>query len=114
VLATLGFAHAQGFAAALAGAAAIVLWGTTANAMPPMLQTAAMRHSPADPDGASGLYVAAFQVGIMVGSLAGSLLYQRAGVATMVTASAALMFGALVCVLVSRGLFGIRPATSEK
>ena len=49
---------------------AIVLWGAMATAMPPMLQSAAMRHSPEDPDGASGLYVAMFQVGIMAGSLA--------------------------------------------
>jgi predicted MFS family arabinose efflux permease len=65
-----------------------------ATAMPPMLQSAAMRHSPADPDGASGLYVAAFQVGIMAGSLIGGLLYQRAGVPTMIAASALLMLSA--------------------
>jgi predicted MFS family arabinose efflux permease len=113
-LATLGFADWHVFAASLAGAAAIVLWGATANAMAPMLQAAAMRHSPEDPDGASGLYVAAFQVGIMAGSLTGGLLYQHAGVAAMLTASAALMLAALVCVLFSRGLFAMRPATSEK
>jgi predicted MFS family arabinose efflux permease len=113
-LATLGFADWHAFAAALAGVLAIVLWGATANAMPPMLQAAAMRHSPEDPDGASGLYVAIFQVGIMAGSLTGGLLYQRAGVAAMITASAALMLGASVCVLFSRGLFAMRPATSEK
>jgi predicted MFS family arabinose efflux permease len=113
-LAVLGFADWHAFAASLAGVAAIVLWGATANAMPPMLQAAAMRHSPEDPDGASGLYVAAFQVGIMAGSLVGGLLYQRAGVAVMITASAVLMLGALVCVLFGRGLFAMRPATSEK
>lgn len=100
--------------AALFGAASIVLWGATANAMPPMLQAAAMRHSPDDPDGASGLYVAMFQVGIMAGSLTGGLLYQRAGVAAMITASAALMAAALVCVVFSRGLFAVVPATSRK
>lgn len=114
VLAALDIADWQVFAAALVGAAAIVLWGASANAMPPMLQAAAMRHSPEDLDGGSGLYVAAFQVGIMAGSLTGGVLYQRAGVATMLAASAVLMVGAMVCVLLSRGLFATGPATSEK
>ncbi|WP_407662957.1 MFS transporter [Mycolicibacterium helvum] len=113
-LATLGFADWHVLAASLFGAAMIVLWGATANAMPPMLQAAAMRHSPEDPDGASGLYVAMFQIGIMAGSLTGGLLYQHAGVAAMITASVALMLGALVCVLFSRGLFALVPATSDK
>lgn len=113
-LAALGFADWRVVAASLLGAAAIVLWGATANAMPPMLQAAAMRHSPEDPDGASGLYVAMFQVGIMAGSLTGGVLYQHAGVAVMITASAVLMLAALVCVLFSRGLFAMHPATSEK
>ncbi len=114
VLAVLGVIGWHTVAVALLGAAAIVLWGATANAMPPMLQAAAMRHSPRDPDGASGLYVAAFQVGIMAGSLSGGLLYQRAGVAAMLTASGVLMLTALGCVAVSRGLFAVRPVTSEK
>ena len=113
-LATLGFADWRVVAASLLGAVAIVLWGATANAMPPMLQAAAMRHSPEDPDGASGLYVAMFQVGIMAGSLTGGVLYQHAGVAVMIAASAVLMLAALVCVLFSRGLFAMHPATSEK
>ena len=49
-----------------------------------------MRNGADDPDGASGLYVTAFQVGIMAGSLAGGLLYERS-VALMLTASAGLM-----------------------
>jgi predicted MFS family arabinose efflux permease len=116
-LATLGWADWAEWrpaAASVFGAAAIVLWGATANAMAPMLQAAAMRHSPEDPDGASGLYVAMFQVGIMAGSLTGGLLYQRAGVVAMLIASAVLMLGALVCVVFSRGLFAMHPATSEK
>ena len=114
VLAALGVIGWHTVAAAVVGAAAIVAWGATANAMPPMLQAAAMRHSPRDPDGASGLYVAAFQVGIMAGSLSGGLLYQRAGVAAMLTASGVLMLTALGCVAVSRGLFAVRPVTSGK
>lgn len=114
VLAALGYVGWHTVAVSVVGAVAIVLWGTTANAMPPMLQAAAMRHSPEDPDGASGLYVACFQVGIMAGSLTGGLLYQHLGVPAMLTASAGLMLAALGCVMVSRGLFAVRPATSEK
>ena len=114
VLAALGFGDRQTMGTLLTGVVAIILWGATATAMPPLLQSAAMRHCPEDPDGASGLYVAAFQVGIMAGSLGGGLLYQRAGIPTMITASAALIVGALVCVLVSRNLFAVPPATSEK
>ncbi len=114
VLATLGYLSWHTVAVAAVGAVAIVGWGATANAMPPMLQAAAMRHSPKDPDGASGLYVACFQVGIMAGSLTGGLLYQHAGVPAMLSASAGLMLAALACVMISRGLFAVRPATSEK
>ena len=114
VLAALGFDDRHTVATLLTGIAAVILWGATATAMPPLLQSAAMRHCPEDPDGASGLYVAAFQVGIMAGSLGGGLLYQHAGVATMITASAGLIAGALACVVVSRDLFAVRPATSEK
>ena len=45
-----------------------------ATGVTPMLQSVAMRSGADDPDGASGLYVTAFQVGIMAGSLAGGLL----------------------------------------
>jgi predicted MFS family arabinose efflux permease len=114
VLAALGFGDRQTIGTLLTGVVAIILWGATATAMPPLLQSAAMRHCPEDPDGASGLYVAAFQVGIMAGSLGGGLLYQHAGIPTMITASAALIVGALVCVLISRDLFAVPPATSEK
>ena len=114
VLAALGFGDRQTMGTLLTGVVAIILWGATATAMPPLLQSAAMRHCPEDPDGASGFYVAAFQVGIMAGSLGGGLLYQHAGVPTMITASAMLIVGALVSVLVSRDLFAVPPATSEK
>ena len=68
-----------------------------------MLQAAAMRTEPDDPDGASGLYVAGFQVGIMAGSLAGGLIYQHAGLALMIGASTALVMVALTCVTATRG-----------
>ena len=98
----------------LIGVLAIVAWGATATAMPPMLQSAAMRHCPDDPDGASGLYVAAFQVGIMAGSLAGGLLFERAGVPVMLTASGLLVAGALASMLLARDLFATASATSGK
>jgi predicted MFS family arabinose efflux permease len=79
-----------------------------------MLQAAAMRTAPDDPDGASGLYVAGFQVGIMAGSLAGGLLYQHAGLAGMIGASTALVVVALTCVTATRGLFEVPQATSRK
>ena len=77
-------------ATALIGIIAIALWGAFANAVSPMLQAAAMRAGADDPDGASGLYMAAFQVGIMAGSLAGGLFYEH-GVLAMLAASAVLM-----------------------
>ncbi len=46
--------------------------------MSPILQSsAAMRSGGDDPDRASGLYVTAFQIGIMAGALLGGLLYER-------------------------------------
>lgn len=97
-----------------AGVLAILGWGATATAVPPLLQTAAMRHSPEDPDGASGLYVAAFQVGIMAGSLAGGLLFEHAGEPAMLSVSALLIAGALVCVAAGRDLFAAAPVTGDK
>ena len=87
------------------GVIAILGWGATATAVPPMLQAAAMRHAPEDPDGASGLYVAAFQVGIMAGSLIGGLLFEHAGEPVMLATSAMLIGGVLIAVMVSRDLF---------
>ncbi|HET9874899.1 MAG TPA: MFS transporter [Mycobacterium sp.] len=94
------------------GTVAIVLWGAMAMAVSPMLQSAAMRTAPDDPDGASGLYVAAFQVGIMAGSLLGGLLYERTGVAAMLAASAVLVTGALAGMAASRNLFVVPWRTS--
>ncbi|MCV7104339.1 MFS transporter [Mycolicibacterium chitae] len=94
-----------GAAVLLFGAVAITLWGAMATALPPMLQSAAMRVAPEDSDAASGLYVAAFQAGIMAGSLAGGFLYDTAGIAVMVGISALLVVGASAGVAASRGLF---------
>ncbi|HET6732692.1 MFS transporter [Mycobacterium sp.] len=114
VLTTLAVDHRAGLLTLIVGVAAIVLWGAASTSMPPMLQAAAMRSAPADPDGASGLYIAAFQVGIMAGSLAGGLLYENAGLTAMTATSAALIVVALGCVAFTRGLFLVPSATSDK
>ena len=114
VLSALAFRDHPGVLTALIGIAAIVLWGAGSTALPPMLQAAAMRTAPEDPDGASGLYVTAFQVGIMAGSLSGGLLYEDAGVGTMIAASTVLVVIALTCVAVNRGLFDVPLTTSRK
>lgn len=113
-LTSLAFDRSAGLVALVIGVAAIVLWGAASTALPPMLQSAAMRTSPDDPDGASGLYVAGFQVGIMAGSLAGGLLYQHAGLPLMIAASTALVVVALTGVTATRGLFEVPQAISRK
>ena len=107
VLAGLALGDGHTGSTVLIGIVAIVGWGATATAMSPMLQSAAMRHSPEDPDGASSLYVAAFQVGIMAGSVIGGLLFSHGGAAVMLTASALLIASALACVITSRHLLGL-------
>lgn len=114
VLAALGFGHRITPFTVAAGVIAILGWGATATAVPPLLQTAAMRHSPEDPDGASGLYVAAFQVGIMAGSLLGGLLFEHAGEPMMLAVSALLIASALVGVVAGRDLFAAEPVASGK
>jgi predicted MFS family arabinose efflux permease len=114
VLTMLAFDHRAGLLTLIIGVGAIVLWGAASTALPPMLQAEAMRSAPADPDGASGLYVTAFQVGIMAGSLSGGVLYENAGLTAMIAASATLVLVALACVAVLRGLFQVPPVTSER
>jgi predicted MFS family arabinose efflux permease len=114
VLTSLAFDHTGGLRALIVGVGAMVLWGAASTALPPMLQSAAMRTAPDDPDGASGLYVAGFQVGIMAGSLAGGLLYQHGGLALMIGASTALVMMALMGVTATRGLFEVPQAISRK
>ena len=90
VLTVLTFHRLPAVATALVGVVTIALWGGFANAVSPMLQSAAMRAGADDPDGASGLYMAAFQGGIMAGSFVGGLFYEH-GVLAMFAASAALI-----------------------
>ena len=77
-----------------------------------MMQSAAMRNGADDPDGASGLYVTAFQVGIMAGSLAGGLLYERR-VGLMLTASAVLMAVSLAGAAANRQVLHAAPPSSR-
>lgn len=112
VLTALACGGHRSAATALIGTAAIVLWGAMATAVSPMLQSAAMRNGADDPDGASGLYVTAFQVGIMAGSLAGGLLYERS-VAMMLMVSAGLAGIALVGMTANRQLLDVPAITSR-
>ena len=106
VLTGLAFHRLPAAATALIGIGAIALWGATTNAVSPMLQAAAMRAGADDPDGASGLYMAAFQVGIMAGSFAGGFFYEH-GVLTMLAASAALIGAGTVGMTAERHLFDV-------
>ncbi|MEY8018514.1 MFS transporter [Mycobacterium servetii] len=112
VLTALAFGGRLNAATVLIGTGAIVLWGAMATAVSPMMQSAAMRNGADDPDGASGLYVTAFQVGIMAGSLAGGLLYEHS-VALMLTASAGLMGVALIGVAANRKMLDVTPTSSR-
>lgn len=114
VLMLLALAGGAGPIVVVIGGMAVVLWGAMATALPPMLQSAAMRAAPEDPDAGSGWYVAAFQVGIMAGSLAGGFLYESAGIAGMIAASALLVGAASVGVITQRGLFQTPQATRSR
>jgi predicted MFS family arabinose efflux permease len=111
VLTALAFGMRPSTATVLVGVGTFVLWGATANAASPMLQAAAMRAGADDPDGASGLYMAAFQVGITAGSLAGGLLYEHS-VPMMLAASAILVGLASAGMTASRHMFDV-PALRE-
>ncbi len=112
VLTALAFGGQLTATTALIGTGAIVLWGAMATAVSAMMQSSAMRNGADDPDGASGLYVTAFQVGIMAGSLAGGLLYERS-VALMLTASAALIGVALAGIAANRQMLDVAPTSSR-
>jgi predicted MFS family arabinose efflux permease len=111
VLTGLAFHRLPDAATVLIGVAAIALWGATANGVSPMLQAAAMRAGADDPDGASGFYMAAFQIGIMAGSFAGGLFYEH-GVLTMLAASAGLVGAGAAGMAVERQLFDV-PASDR-
>jgi predicted MFS family arabinose efflux permease len=112
VLIALVFHGSPTPASIVIGIATIAFWGATANAVSPMLQAAAMRAGADDPDGASGLYMAAFQIGIMAGSFAGGLLYERS-VLAMLAASAVLIGAGAAGMTAERQLFDV-PATGHR
>jgi predicted MFS family arabinose efflux permease len=114
VLTWLAIDARAGLGVLAVGVGAVVVWGAASTALPPMLQSAAMRSAPEDPDAASGLYVAAFQVGIMAGSLLGGVLYDGVGLAAMIAASTALILVALAGVAAARNLFEFPQPTSRK
>lgn len=114
VLSVMAVESWSGRAAAALGAVAVVVWGAASTALPPMLQASAMRTSPDDPDGASGRYVAAFQVGIMGGALIGGAIYDHGGAAPTVGTAAALIIVAMGGVALSRGVFTVSCASAEK
>ena len=114
VLAALAAARHSGVATIIVGATAIVVWGAASTALSPILQAAAMRTAPDDPDGASGLYVTAFQVGIMAGSLSGGLLYEQGGLAMMIGASALLVTVALAGTIGTPGLFTVHSGNRQE
>jgi MFS family permease len=74
-----------------------------------MLQSAAIRTSPDDPEHASALYVTAFQVGILSGSVAGGLVYERIGAAAVLATTAVLFAVTLVGVLARGDMFHSEP-----
>ncbi|MCV7432611.1 MFS transporter [Mycolicibacterium bacteremicum] len=86
------------------GILAIVLWGATSTALPPMLQSAVLRSAPDHPDAASGRYVATFQVGIVAGALTGGALFDAGGAAAVLAASATLTVLVLTAVAALPGL----------
>jgi predicted MFS family arabinose efflux permease len=98
----------------VSGVLAIIGWGAASTALPPVLQAAVMRAAPDDPDGASGLYVTAFQVGIMAGASGGGLLYELGGLTAMTAGSAVLCAVALIGVAAVRGLFTVPPVAARK
>jgi predicted MFS family arabinose efflux permease len=84
------------------GIAAVIVWGASAAALPPMLQSAAIRTSPDQPEQASAWYVSAFQVGILTGSIAGGVVYAHFGVA-IVVATSSVLFGIALGGVLNRG-----------
>jgi predicted MFS family arabinose efflux permease len=108
-LAALGI----GATAMVVGVAAVVVWGAAAAALPPMLQSAAIRTCPDQPEAASALYITCFQVGIMTGSIVGALVYE-AGTITAVVITTCVLFAVTLAGVLARGeVFEIAPALSR-
>jgi predicted MFS family arabinose efflux permease len=108
VLSVLTVARTGGLAVAL-GACAIVVWGASAAALPPMLQSAALRASEGHAEQASAWYVTAFQVGILTGSVTGGLVDQHLGISAVVIVSSVLFAATLAGVVVRGDVFDPPP-----
>lgn len=76
--------------AVMLGGAAILVWGGCAAALPPLLQAAVIRSCPQHAEHASALYVTAFQIGIVSGSLGGGAMYGGHSVLPVLLMSAVL------------------------
>jgi predicted MFS family arabinose efflux permease len=94
------------------GVGAIVVWGASAAVLPPMLQSAVIRTSPDEPERASALYITAFQVGILSGSLTGGIVYEHIGAVGAVLVTAGLFAVTLVGVLARGDAFRSGPAAT--
>lgn len=94
-----------GVTATVLGAGAIMVWGASAAALPPMLQSAAVRTSPDQAVQASAYYVTAFQIGILAGSITGGLVDAHYGISTVVAVSSALFTLALIGVFFRGDVF---------
>jgi predicted MFS family arabinose efflux permease len=94
-----GLAGGSGVLPVALGITAIMVWGASTALLPPLLQSAAIRTCPEQPERASALYVTTFQVGIVAGSLAGGVVYAHSGIAAVVAASSVLFAVALAGVL---------------
>lgn len=114
VLTVLALVDRPGALVLLAGAVAVVAWGASSTAVPPLLQAAVMRTAPRDPDRASGVYVAAFQVGIVAGALGGGLLYDRAGAGPLLAGSTTVTAVVLICAVGRSDLFRGHAATPDR
>jgi predicted MFS family arabinose efflux permease len=74
-----------------------------------MLQSAAIRTSPDGAEHASALYVTAFQVGIVSGSLAGGLVYEHIGTVAVLVTTAVLFTVTLIGALARGDAFHSEP-----
>jgi predicted MFS family arabinose efflux permease len=101
----------SGVVATVLGVCAIVVWGASAAALPPMFQSAAMRASAGNVEQASALYVTAFQVGIFTGSVTGGLVDQHHGISAVVMVSTALFAVTLAGVVFRGDVFGGQPSS---
>jgi predicted MFS family arabinose efflux permease len=87
------------------GGCAILVWGACAAVLPPILQASAIRACPRHTEPASALYVTAFQVGIVAGSVGGGYVYGGHDVMAVVATSAMLFGVTLIGTIGAAGVF---------